>query len=88
MFSRVTSSMLALRQLLHNIKINLVATVPDSDAVCEFDCSEVECTQDKWRVCENRLSQLPRERRSVGDLERQRKFPIPSKAGAAIARGA
>ena len=67
MFGRVTSKTLALRRLMHNIKIHLVATVPDSDAVCEFDCSEVECTRGKWRVCENRLSQVGLDRRPFGE---------------------
>jgi hypothetical protein len=41
-------------ELLRSIVAWFVATVPDSDAVCEFDCPETNCSRGKWQTCQNR----------------------------------
>ncbi len=33
----------------------LVQDVPDAIAVCEFNCRETDCSEERWRCCERRL---------------------------------
>jgi hypothetical protein len=33
----------------------LIQDVPESIAVCEFDCRETDCTSERWVSCERRL---------------------------------
>jgi hypothetical protein len=33
---------------------HLIQEVPDSIAVCEFDCRETDCTVERWASCERR----------------------------------
>ncbi len=42
--------------LFERVMGNLVQSVPEELAVCEFDCSAVECSQKKWENCPRRLS--------------------------------
>jgi hypothetical protein len=36
------------------IKNRLIQTVPDENAVCEFDCRKGNCTVAEWKTCERR----------------------------------
>jgi hypothetical protein len=38
------------------IAAELVADVPQSDAVCEFDCRRTQCSAGAWEVCDRRRS--------------------------------
>ena len=33
----------------------LIQDVPESIAVCEFDCREPQCSGERWHSCERRL---------------------------------
>jgi hypothetical protein len=37
------------------IKSQIVQPVPESDALCEFDCKINDCTFGRWVECERRL---------------------------------
>ena len=37
---------------------HLVGTVPKDSAICEFDCSRTECSNDDWTRCKRRLASL------------------------------
>jgi hypothetical protein len=43
-----------LGKLLGRIKAGIVADVPPSLDACE-SCREVDCTEERWRTCPNRL---------------------------------
>ncbi len=45
-----------LHGLLKSVAAWFVATVPASDAVCEFDCPETTCSRSKWQTCQNRTN--------------------------------
>jgi hypothetical protein len=51
------------------IKVQVIQEVPSENAVCEYDCKILECAEDKWENCENRL-------RKPGDL----RTPTPEKS--------
>jgi len=34
---------------------HLIQDVPESIAVCEFDCRQPDCTPEQWASCEHRL---------------------------------
>ena len=34
---------------------HLIQDVPESIAVCEFDCRHSDCTPEQWASCEHRL---------------------------------
>lgn len=34
---------------------HLIQDVPESIAVCEFDCRKPDCTPEQWASCERRL---------------------------------
>jgi len=40
----------------------LIQDVPDSIAVCEFNCRETDCSAERWASCERRLLHASRER--------------------------
>ena len=42
--------------LLERVMGSLVQPVPEELAMCEFDCSAVECAPEKWANCPRRLS--------------------------------
>ncbi|QJE95389.1 hypothetical protein [Luteolibacter luteus] len=42
--------------LLERLKENLVQTVPEEIAVCEFDCDHEECSPREWKHCLRRLT--------------------------------
>jgi hypothetical protein len=35
----------------------LIQDVPESIALCEFDCREPNCTAERWAACERRIEQ-------------------------------
>ena len=37
---------------------HLVGTVPEDSAICEFNCSKTECSNDEWTHCQRRLDSL------------------------------
>jgi len=37
------------------IRSQIVQEVPESQALCEFDCQKLECSQEEWANCERRL---------------------------------
>lgn len=39
-------------------KEKLVADVPEDISRCEFECSKVECKEDDWKTCKNRLNAM------------------------------
>jgi hypothetical protein len=44
----------------------VIQEVPDTDALCEFDCRRLQCSQGEWESCERRI------RRAAGEL-----YPAP-----------
>jgi hypothetical protein len=40
---------------------NLVQDVPDTYALCEFDCRKPQCTVAEWTSCERRIQRAPGE---------------------------
>ena len=44
----------------------LVQEVPQEDALCEFDCRKLQCTQGEWETCDRRI------RRAADEL-----YPLP-----------
>jgi hypothetical protein len=44
-----------IRQLWERIKSQIIQDVPTENAVCEYDCDKLECSDEKWTDCENRL---------------------------------
>jgi hypothetical protein len=56
----------------------LVQTVPDSIAVCEFDCRALACRRGEWERCERRL-------RDSTDGRRHR-MPWPTHLDPGVAR--
>lgn len=49
-------------RLWHKIKDEVVQTVPEEIAVCEFDCRKLSCSAEQWRTCERRI------RKAQGEL--------------------
>jgi len=37
------------------LRQQIVADVPEGDAICEFDCRKLQCHVGEWEVCERRL---------------------------------
>lgn len=37
---------------------HLVGMVPKESAICEFDCSRTECSNEEWTHCKRRLASL------------------------------
>jgi hypothetical protein len=34
----------------------IIQTVPEDSALCEFDCSKCQCTLEEWQTCARRLN--------------------------------
>ncbi len=43
------------RNLFPGSKTNLVETVPNDIALCEFDCRKTQCSFGEWESCGRRL---------------------------------
>lgn len=69
------------RQLWDRLKKEVVDSVPDDIALCEYDCRKEQCLYQEWATCERRLSKAsgelmppgpppapPAEERSVSPL--------------------
>ncbi len=41
--------------LWRRLKSMLIADVPDDLAICEFECSKINCRQGEWATCERRI---------------------------------
>lgn len=50
------------RTLWDWVRRQVVDDVPQGDALCEFDCRKLQCTEGEWEACERRL------RRASGEL--------------------
>lgn len=48
--------------LWQKIKDEVVQTVPEEIALCEFDCRKVSCSAEQWRTCDRRI------RKAEGEL--------------------
>lgn len=48
MFSRIA-------EFLRKFKPHLYAEVPANTAACEFDCRELDCSEQNWQHCSQRL---------------------------------
>ena len=44
-----------LKVFLNKLKANLAAEVSADNAACEFDCRELDCSNQDWETCPNRL---------------------------------
>jgi hypothetical protein len=42
-------------QKIQNIKDEVVQTVPEEIAFCEFDCRALSCSAQQWKTCERRI---------------------------------
>ena len=51
-----------LRNVWDRVRRQIVCEVPETDALCEFDCRRLQCTEGEWETCERRL------RRAAGEL--------------------
>ena len=52
------------------ISSQIVGEVPEEDAICEFDCPRLQCTEGEWDSCERRLH------RAAGELMPTEKPPL------------
>jgi hypothetical protein len=50
--------MTSFRRLWKWIKDQVVQTVPEKDAVCEFECRKLQCTGGEWEICQRRLQAI------------------------------
>ena len=50
-----------LRSLFTWIGNQIVQPVPETDALCEFDCKNNDCTVGHWVTCERRLKHAANE---------------------------
>ena len=50
------------RNLWNWLRQQFVDDVPEGDALCEFDCRKLQCTEGEWEVCDRRLH------RAAGEL--------------------
>jgi hypothetical protein len=46
----------------------LIQSVPEEDALCEFDCRKPQCGLDEWSTCERRLQAVAAQSRFAGRL--------------------
>lgn len=47
----------------------LIQSVPEEDAPCEFDCRKQQCDSSEWATCERRLQAVAAQRRYSGRSE-------------------
>jgi hypothetical protein len=47
----------------------LIQSVPEEDALCEFDCRKPQCGLDEWSTCERRLQAVAAQLRFSGRTE-------------------
>jgi hypothetical protein len=57
----------------------IVGEVPDEDAICEFDCPKLQCSEGEWDSCERRLH------RAAGELMPAKKSSLVAIAESAAA---
>lgn len=46
----------AILRLMQRVTEKLIADVPSTHAVCEFDCRKVQCSHTDWTCCARRLA--------------------------------
>lgn len=51
-----------LRNIWDRVRGQIVGEVPETDALCEFDCPRLQCTEGEWEICNRRLH------RAAGEL--------------------
>jgi hypothetical protein len=44
------------RSIWQSLRNQIVQTVPEDCAICEFDCSKCQCTVGEWEICARRLN--------------------------------
>jgi hypothetical protein len=44
------------RSVWQRLRNQVVQTVPEDCAVCEFDCRKCQCTLGEWEICARRLN--------------------------------
>ncbi len=49
------------------ISNRLIGDVPEDLAQCEFECHRLECREDEWRTCKNRLRSIDPTREGRSD---------------------
>ena len=59
------------RNMWNWLRRQIVADVPEGEALCEFDCRKPQCTEEEWEVCDRRL------KRAAGELMPEEK-PRPT----------
>jgi len=57
----------------------IIGEVPEEDALCEFDCPRLQCSEGEWETCERRLD------RAAGELMPAKKPPLVAIAESAAA---
>lgn len=43
------------RAFLQWLKDQIAQDVTEADALCQFDCRKLECTEEEWATCERRI---------------------------------
>ena len=54
------------KTLRERLMDRLVGTVPADSAICEFDCSKTECSNEEWTHCQRRLDSLKKDEPADG----------------------
>jgi hypothetical protein len=54
------------KTLRERLMDRLVGTVPEDSAICEFDCSKTECSNEEWTHCQRRLDSLKKDEPADG----------------------
>ena len=58
------------RSIWQSLRNQIVQTVPEDCAICQFDCRKCQCTLGEWEICGRRLNKAageytpPREKTS------------------------
>ncbi len=68
-----------LERLWQKIRGEIVQTVPEEIALCEFDCRETSCSAERWRKCQRRISKAEGELKPGLDCRGDRgERPVPN----------
>ena len=59
-----------LRNISDWVSRQFIREVPESDALCDYDCRKLQCREGEWETCERRL------RRAAGELMPENKPSI------------
>jgi hypothetical protein len=56
MFVQVSKKATLFRRFRRWVRNQVIQDVPNSIALCEYDCRKQQCTTEQWAACERRLS--------------------------------